>query len=187
MEWLRNNKINAALIVLLLIAIGSTVWNWYHPKETVSQTQYQALPKEKIVERIKTVKVPGPKEIVTIEKQVIVEKLKLPESVASDPNTVITANAEVPPSEGGTSVVTAFNTATGETTIIAKEKPLSLFGFPSNVETGVRYGLTSDGPQQGDIYARWQFLRVGKVYVGTYGEITTQPRARAMLEASFRF
>lgn len=187
MEWLRNNKLTAILTIIALIALCSMLWNWYHPQvKTVVTTQYQTVEKEKVVEKIRTVKVPGPKEIVTIEKQVIVKKLKLPESVASNPDTVITGNADVPPSEGGTSIVSVLNTQTGETTIIAKEKPLSLFGFPSNAEAGVRYGLTTSG-QEGDIYGRWQFLRIGKVFVGTYGEITTRPEAKAMMEASFKF
>jgi hypothetical protein len=187
MEWLRNNKLTAAMGIIALIALCSMLWNWYHPQvKTVVTTQYQTVEKEKVVEKIRTVKVPGPQEIVTIEKQVIVEKLKLPESVANDESKVITGNADIPPSEGGTSVVSVLNTQTGETSIIAKEKPLSLFGFPSDVEAGIRYGLTTHG-QEGDIFARWQFLRVGKVKLGAYSEITTRPEAKAMLETSFKF
>lgn len=185
---LRNNKTAVILFIVAVVAVSSAAWNWYHPRTTtVTRTQYQTVGKEKVVEKIRTVKVPGPKEIVTIEKQVIVEKLVLPPSIASDPNQVITGNADVPPSQGGTSVVSVLNTVTGETEIIAKEKHLSLFGFPSDVEAGIRYGLSTDTAQQGQVYGRWNFLRVGKLYLGAYADVSTRPEARAMLDVSFKF
>lgn len=180
--------VKIGLGLLAVAALSSAVWNWYHPKTTtVTRTEYQTVEKEKIVEKIKTVKVPGPKEIVTIEKIVIVEKLKLPRTIADNPDIVITGNADLPPSVGGTSVVSTLNTATGVTEIIAKQKPLPLFGFPSDVELGARYGVSTTEIQAGNIYARWQFLRVGKVHVGAYGELGTRPEAKAMVDVSFKF
>lgn len=186
--FLLSNKTAVMLAIVAVVAVSSAAWNWYHPQtRTVTQTQYQTVEKEKVVDRIKLVKVPGPKEIVTIEKQVIVEKLVLPPSIASDPNQVITGNADVPPSEGGTSVVSVLDTVTGETQIISKPKPLSLFGLPSEIEAGIRYGLSTATVQQGQLYGRWQFLRVGKLYLGAYADVSTKPEARAMLDVAFKF
>lgn len=185
---LKDNKTAVVLFVVTVVAVSSATYNWYHPQtKTVTRTQYQTVEKEKVVEKIRTVRVPGPKEIVTIEKIKIVEKLVLPPSIANDPNQVVTGNADVPPSEGGTSVVSVLDISTGETTIVAKEKPLSLFGFPSDVEVGIRYGLSTDTAQQGQVYGRWSFLRVGKLYLGAYADVSTKPEARAMLDISFKF
>ena len=187
-SYLLNNKLVIVLIIVAAVAVSSATWNWYHPQvKTLSRTEYQTVEKEKIVEKIKTVTIPGPERIVTIEKIKIVEKLVLPPSIADDPNKVITGNADIEPSEGGTSVVSVLNVVTGETEIIAKEKPVSLFGFPFNVEAGVRYGLSTQDLQQGNLFARWQFLRIGKLFLGGYGEMTTKPEAKAMLEVAFKF
>lgn len=185
---LRNNKIMVVLVVVAIVAVSSAAWNFYHPQiRTVTQTQYQTVEKERVVDKIRIVRVPGPKEIVTIEKIKVVEKLGLPSGIANDPNQVITGNADLAASEGGTSVVSVLNTTTGETQLIAKEKPLSLFGFPSDVEAGIRYGLSTDTVQQGQVYGRWQFLRVGNIYLGAYADMSTKPEARAMLDVSFHF
>jgi hypothetical protein len=186
--YLLNNKLVIVLIIVAAVAVSSAAWNWYHPQvKTLTRTEYQTVEKEKIVEKIKTVTIPGPERIVTIEKIKIVEKLVLPPSIADDPNKVITGNADIGPSEGGTSVVSVLDVVTGETEIIAKEKPVSLFGFPSNIEAGVRYGLSTQDLQQAVVNAKWDFLRVGSFYVGIYGEINSKPSASAMLAITHKF
>lgn len=186
-DWIRTG-----LAIVAIIAVCSALWNWYHPRtQTVTKTEYKTQTEEKVVEKIKRITVPGPERIVTIEKPVIVRELGLPQSVADDPNQQIVANAETTTEDGDIiSSVAIMDAPPGQpatVTIIAKEKPQQLFGFPSNIEAGVRYGLSTKTAQEGNIFARWQFLRIGKVYMGAYGEITTQPNAKAMLEASFRF
>src|SRR6185369_2256952 len=71
--------------------------------------------------------------------------------------------------------------------IVAKEQPPALFGFPAVVELGLRYGLGTRNGQEGNLNARWQFLRVGNLYLGAYGEIGTQPEAKAMIDLSYRW
>ena len=80
-----------------------------------------------------------------------------------------------------------MNTSTGETTIVAKEKPLPLFGFPNEKEVMLRYGLSTRDAYSGNLAAKWQFLRVGNFYVGAYGEIDTRPDAKAMIEVAYKF
>jgi hypothetical protein len=181
--YLLNNKL---LIIVIILAVSSATWNWYHPQiRTLTQTEYQTVTQEKEVVKIKRIPVPGPTKIITIEKEVIVEKLGI--NPAPDDNSEVIANAYIPPSEGGTSVITVLNMTTGEATIIAKEKPLSLFAFISEPEAALRYGITSRGLQQAEIAARWQFLRVGHFRIGAYGEVSSQQEAKAMLEAAYRF
>lgn len=185
LTWIRGNVLLIVFFIIAAVAASSAAWNWYHPQvKTITQTEYRTVTQEKVVEKIKRVEVPGPTRIITIDKQTIADKLDI--HPISD-NEQIISNADIPPSESGTSAVTVLNMDTGESKIIAKEKPLSLFGFPSNVEAGLRYGLATQSGQEGDLFARWQFLRVGKVYLGAYGEMTTKPEAKIMLEGSFRF
>jgi hypothetical protein len=183
--WLLSNKLLIVFIVIAAVAVTSATYNWYHPKvKTITQTEYRTVTEQKEVVKIKRVEIPGPVRIITIDKQTIADKLDI--HPLAD-NEHIISNADIPPSESGTSAVTVLNMDTGESKIIAKEKPFSLFGFPSNIEAGLRYGLASQSGQEGELFTRWQFLRIGKIYLGAYGEMTTKPEAKAMLEVSFRF
>jgi hypothetical protein len=177
-----------ALLIIALIAVASAVYSWYRPPKIVTQTRYVEVPKEKVVARIKTVKVPGPERIVTIEKERIVKALELPESVGNDQDKQIIANADIPCDESvnGQSVVTVMDTQTGESRILAKPKPLPLVGFENRKEIGARYGLTNEGPEV-DVYGRWDFLRVGSLHLGVYGEVNSQAEAKAMMQVGYRW
>jgi hypothetical protein len=176
-------KIGLALVAV--IALCSMVWNWYHPKtNTITTTEYRTVPEERIVTKIKRVIVPGPERVVTIEKEAITDKT----GVTIPQGKEAVANADIEPSEGGTSVIAVLDMETGETNIVAKEKELSLFGFPSDIEAMLRYGTSTQGiGQQAEIAVRYQFLRVGKFKLGAYGELSSQPQGKAMLEVAYKF
>lgn len=183
---LLSNKLTVLLVIISVAAVSSATWNWYHPQvKTVTRTEYRTHVEEKEVTKIKRVLVPGPTKIVTIEKQVIVDKLGV--DPAPPEGQEIIANAEFDCGETDVSALAIMDMTAGTTTIIAKEKPLGLFGFPSNIEAGLRYGLSTQTMQQAGAYARWQFLRIGGFYLGAYGELTTQPEAKAMLDLSYHF
>lgn len=183
---IKDNKTAAILAVVAVVAVSSATWNFYHPQiKTVTKTEYRTQVEEKEVLKIKRVLVPGPTKIVTIEKEVIIRELGI-DPVPGDGQEII-ANADIECGESGVSAVAIMDTTTGESRIIAKEKPLSLFGFPSDVEAMLRYGLTTRGGQGGSLAARWQFLRVGAFRLGAYGEVTSQPEAKAMLELAYHF
>lgn len=177
--------VKITLGVVAVIALASMAWNWYHPRvNNITTTEYRTVQEEKVVTKIKRVAVPGPTKIITIEKAAVSTKL----DVAIPEGKEVIANADIEPSEGGTSVVTVMDMTTGESTVIAKEKPLPLFGFPADVEAMIRYGISTQGVgQQADIAVRYQFLRVGKFKLGAYGELSSQPQAKAMLEVAFKF
>lgn len=187
--YLLSNKLSVILIIISAIAVSSATYNWYHPQvKTVTTTEYRTQIEEKEVVKIKRVLVPGPKQIVAIEKEVIVKELGI-DPVPAEGKEII-ANAVIDCGDNDTgdmSVVTIMDTTTGESTIIAKEKPLSLFGFPSDIEAGLRYGFSTKTVQEGNLFARWQFLRVGNAKLGVYGEMSTQPAAKAMLEVAYKF
>jgi hypothetical protein len=178
-----------ALAVVTLIALVSAVVAWYRLQHQVpvSRTEFIKVPEVKTVTKIKRVEVPGPTKIVTVEKEVVVEKLKLPDWVKTDENKQVVATAEIQPYEGKTDAVAILDTKTGESVIVAKQIPLPLFGFENSKEIGLRAGVTIKGEAETGIYGRWSFLRVGNLHVGAYGEANSRGDAKAQLEIGYRF
>jgi hypothetical protein len=174
------------LTILLILAAASSVYKWYH-KSTGSTTTYVKVPEIKEVIKIQRVTVPGPERIVTIEKTVIVDKLKLPEWIKTDADEQAIATAVIEPYKGKTNAVGLLNTKTGVGQIVAKQEPLPLFGFVNDKEIGVRYGTSIKNGMETDIYGRWDFVRVGNVNVGVYGEATSYGEAKAMVSVGYKW
>jgi hypothetical protein len=130
--------------------------------------------------------VPG-QEIVVLDKKSAAKKMQIPEALSNDDHQQITATAAVPPYEGQTNTLAVIDTSTGESKIIARQEPLSFFAFETKKEIGVRYGITVKNGMEGDVYGRWDFLRVGSIHLGVYGEVNTQGDAKAMLSAAYRW
>jgi hypothetical protein len=186
-----KTKIIMALIIalLLLIAIAALkAWYGERNKPVVSQIEYVNVPEIREVVKIKKVRVPGPTEIVTIEKEKIVEKLRLPNWFAQNADEQVIATAEIQPYEGITDTVATLNTKTGAGNIIAKQRPLSLFAFENNKEIGARAGYTTDEFKQLiTVFGRWQFFRVGNVHAGLYAEGNSSGEAVGQLELNYRW
>lgn len=190
-EWITKANIIIALIIVLLMIISSAALKaWYSErnKPIISQKEYIVVPEIKEVIKIKRVTVPGPKTVVTIEKEKVVEKLKLPNWVAQNADEQIIATGEIEPWEGKTDVVATLNIKSGVGNIIAKQRPLSLFAFENKKELGGRLGYTSKEFKQIITgFGRWQFLRVGNFHAGLYGEGNTDGEAIGQLELIYRF
>jgi hypothetical protein len=172
------------LVALILTATGSALYFWYKKPSVITVTEWKE-PKE--VVKIKRVEVPGPERIVTIEKAVIVDKLKLPEWIKTDVNEQAIATAVIEPYRGRTNAVSLINTKTGIGQIVAKQEPLPLFGFLNDKEVGVRVGYSIKQGQEIDVYGRWDFARVGNVAIGVYGEATSYGEGKAMISAGYRW
>jgi hypothetical protein len=147
------------------------------------------------VEKIRTITVPGPERIVTIEKPVIVDKLDLPREIADNDALQIVANADMPATKAGYSTCAVLDTGTGVSRIIAKEKPLPFFALLNEKEIGGRIGGSTKGAAV-DLYARWSFARAGNIYLGLYTEGAgyldeySQPvfeHAKGMIDLSYRW
>lgn len=186
---MKNRILVIALAVVTLIALVSAVVAWYRLQHQVpvNRTEFIKVPEVKTVTKIKRVEVPGPTKIVTVEKEVVVEKLKLPDWVKTDENKQVIATAEIQPYEGKTDAVAILDTKTGESVIVAKQIPLPLFGFENSKEIGLRAGVNIKGEAETGIYGRWSFLRVGNLHVGAYGEANSRGDAKAQLEIGYRF
>ncbi len=187
---LKNWKVIVTAIYALVITLGlmSAIYAWYgeRNKPPVSQKVYVTVEKIKEVDKIKRVEVPVEK-IVTIEKKVLVEKIKLPEWFMAETEQAI-ATAVIPPYDGDTQAIATINTDTGVGNIIAKQIPQSFMDFENKKEMGVRVGYTTDGAKaHSTIYGRWNFLRVGNVHLGLYGEANSEGAGIAQVDLSYRF
>ena len=132
------------------------------------------------------------KEIVTYEKKAVAEKLQLSPEITQDENKQVIATAVLEePSEAKINIVAIMDKTTGESSIIAKQMPLSFFALENKKAIGLRYGYHASGVAaqelQVDIYGRWDVVRVGAVHIGFYGEVTTGGDGKAMLNAEYRW
>ena len=188
---LKNWKtiVTAIYALVITLALMSALYAWYgeRNKPPVSQTVYIPVDQIKEVEKIKRVEVPGPEKIVTIEKKVIVEKLKIPDWFLDETEQAI-ATGVIAPYEGKTNVVATLNTETGVGNIIAKQMPQPFMSFENKKELGVRAGYTTDGAKaHTSIYGRWNFMRVGNVHMGMYGEVNSEGAGIAQIDINYRF
>jgi hypothetical protein len=175
------------LAALLLVATASAVYHWYKKPTTITVTEY--LPAKPIPQaaKIKPVKVPGPKEVTTLDKPTLLQKIELPQSFKDNPNEQAIATAQVPPYKGKTNVVAVMNVKEGTTEILAKQEPLPLFGFVNDREIGIRAGINIKGEPVTSIYGSWDFARIGSVHVGAYADADSIGQAKAQVKVGFRF
>jgi len=187
-----NLSLKTVAIIVLCVAgliCGSLAYFHFKKPVTVNAEQYTAAPEIKQTVKIKRVEVPIEK-IVTIEKQVVVEKLKLPDEIGKNPDKQVIATAVVEPYEGKTNAVAIVDTKTGEGSISVKQEPLPLFAFKNEKAIGGRYGYVADEDgmkQQVDFYGHYTFMRVWRVHVGVYGEVNSKPEGRMALDISYRW
>lgn len=173
------------LAVIALLSIFST---WYKPAPTVTQATFSKPPEMKSAKNIKTSAIPV-RQVIALNKKDASEKLKLSDEVAKDDTKQITATAEIPPYEGKTDVIAIFDTATQETTINAKQQRLSFFALESKLAIGGRLGyvIGDRTGTEGEVYGRWDFLRVTHAHVGLYGDFNPQAATgRAMISVEWR-
>jgi hypothetical protein len=146
-------------IAIVLVVSGMAAgmaWDWHHKPSTAATTTYAPAAPIPAAEKIKVVTMPGPPQIVTVEKERVVEKLKLPDAIAKDRDKQVVATAEVVPYAGKTDAVALLDTRTGQAEIELKQEPLPFFGLENGKEVGARAGVGFHGPE-GVIYARWTF------------------------------
>jgi len=160
-------------IALFLVVFGmgaSMLWTHLHPPAAPS-AQFTPAPPIPQAAEIKVVTVPGPPQIVTVEKQTVVRDLKLPDEIAKDPDKQVTATAQVANIDGGkTDAVAIMDTKTGRSIIETKEER-PFFAFLSQKEAGIRAGIGIHGPE-GGLYGRWTFARTGAIHWAVYGDMT---------------
>lgn len=172
-----------AVAVALVVAVASAVTLWHFPRQQVSRTEFVTLPKIRTVEKVKVVSVPGPKEIMVVEKESAEKRLhtNLPEKDQ------VLATAELPPSRGGYDVLATIDTERGTGQITAQERSPRLVEFINEGEIGTRCGISTDSGQTAAVHGRWEFIRVGALRLGAGAEVTSQPRAEATIGVTYRW
>lgn len=175
--------------VFAVIALLSMLSAWYKPATTVTQATFEKPPEMKPAKKIKTAAIPV-RQIIALDKKEASEKLKLPEEIAKDDTKQITATAEIPPYEGKTDIIAIFNTATQATQINAKQQRLSFFALENKKAIGGRLGYVFGDRigTEGEVYGRWDFLRVEHAHVGFYGDFNPQAATgRLMINLEYRW
>ena len=202
MKWsgleLRLKIIFGLLFIVGALVGASALHSWFSDKPTVSQREYIPAKEIKKAEKIKHKKITVKSQIDVLDKDEAVEKLKINDPVKSDKNKEITATAEIQTYHGKTNVISVLDTKTGTSEIIAKQVPLSLFGFENKKEIGVRVGYSTDEWEtRSTVFGRWSFARIGNVHLGIYGEANSRGEANGeansrgegvvQLELTYRF
>lgn len=184
---MKRTTVMAAILAALALTAAYVAWraDGIMGRPPVMR-EYIKVPEIRTVTKIRTVKVPV-REVVAIEKDTAVKKLKLPEALAKDEDKQVIAAAAVAAHAGKTNVVAVLDTKTGESHLIAQKQPLPFVDFVNIGEVGVRYGATAKSGIGADIYARWDFLRIGNVYLGVYGDASPGGDAKAMVSAAYRW
>ena len=164
------NRIVSAILLGLALAAAGYFWyqSQYNP-QIVTTIEYVSVPEIKEVIKIKRVEVPVEK-IVTIEKEVLVEKIKLPEWFIENADKQAIATAVIPPYEGDTNAVAIVDTKTGVGEIVIKREPLPLMGFVNAKELYGKLGYNTKSELIASVGGRWLFARVGEIKFGLYGE-----------------
>lgn len=175
-----------ALILLGTLIAASALYGWYHETPQLPQKQFApvaALPQVKNVpkEEIK------PAKVVVYQKAALAKKVALPPEVLNDGAKHVTATADLPPSKGGTEVISVIDEKTGESTIFAKAKPLPLFGFANEKKLGLAYGASTLRGPEARLYGEYTFARVGNVYMSVRGEVNNRAEATGLVTAEYRF
>lgn len=182
-----SKAIIGILCILLLTATASAVYFWFKKPPVVTQTEYVKVPQIREVVKVKRVEVPGPERIVTLEKEVIVDRLKLPEWVKTNADEQAIATAAIEPYKGKTNAVALLNVKTGIGQIIAKQEPLPLFEFLNEREVGVRAGINIKGEPVTSVYGQYDFVRVGSIKIGAYADADSTGQAKVQVAAGVRF
>ncbi|MBT0666359.1 hypothetical protein KI809_18785 [Geobacter pelophilus] len=199
-----------ALLVALILAVFAALWQWAMPEiRTITSIEFRAVPQIHRVESVKRVNVPCPESgIVVLDKAAVAKKMPLlglsggditawqkqdreegisPAPAGTQPNTQVTATADIPQSDNGVEIVSLIDLQTGESQIVAKEKAAPWFQFRNDAAAGIRYGLNQRLENSGSVYGRWDFLRVKDVYLSGNVDVTTGGDAHLQLGAEYRW
>lgn len=158
-----------AIGVAEAVLVAAMLFAWYKPPREITRTEYVKVPEIRETVKIKRVEVPVEK-IITLEKTVVVEKLKLPEWIAKDAAKQVVSTADFPPTNGGYSAACLVDTTTGEGQIVAKEKRPPFFEFLNEKEIGAMVGLSTARARDIRGYGQWTPGRIGIVHGAMYVE-----------------
>jgi hypothetical protein len=167
-----RRKILIIIYVLISIfVIAYLVWLNYHKEPAPVQVikEYVEVEKPVYIEKIKKYPVEVSK-VITLEREKIVGKEKLPDWLASATEYVILAVGDVQPYRGKTRIISLLNTRTGEGSLIQKQLPYKepIFEFKRDLRIGGGWDFVNKS-----VIGRldFDFLRISKVNFSLTGEV----------------
>lgn len=212
-DWQRTGL----LIGLILAAAAALWQFAMPTVRTITTTRFMRVPEIHKVESVKRVYVACPeKGIITLDRAEIAKKLNIdflqggnlaaanqnqpPQPPLTGgslaPSLVkgragegleVTATATLPESDNGIDVVSVMNMETGESQLVAREKSAPWFQFRNDGAMGIRYGINQRLEYVGNVYGRWDFLRVKDIYLSANGDLSTGADAKIQLGAEYRW
>lgn len=180
------------LVCLLAAPLAWLAWEKYAPRHpnftTVQGPVVTAQTPPKVIERVKTVTLPGPERIVYLDKPSLSAILKMPEISFSDSANPV-AVTEVAPHTGKTTVVAMLDN-TGKTSLLTRQEPTKFLEFRRQIEIRGRYLFTGTNLMEADLVAKP--LRIGPVEVegGAGLEVRREDSSlgfRTFVGATYRF
>lgn len=184
----RMTKITSLLkyivVFILLLAGIAGAYSWFYPKVQIV-TKWREAETLKTIIKIKKVEIPVEK-IIVIEKEKVVEKLKLD----IKPSDEILAVAEIPPYEGKTSVAAIFDKNTAETKINYRHEPLPFISFENQKELYLKAGYALSNRGLGynvEVGGEWKFLRIANFHLGLFGQADINQNIFAGVKVSYRW
>lgn len=191
-DWRQIDWRRTALLVFLILALFAAIWQWAMPKvRTITTAEFRRVPEIRKVKDVQRVRVPCPEQgIVVLDKKEAAQKLSLPWYLerplpAAAPQ--ITATADLPETKNGIEAVSVIDLQTGESQIVAREKTAPWFQFRNDGALGLRYGIDQRLDYVGNVYGRWDFLRVRDVYLSANGDLSTGGDAKVQLGVEYRW
>ena len=181
------------LLTVLLVVLAILYLRYAKPVKTyspeVGPVTVAEVPRvvERVLEKIRVVKVPGPERIVYLEKASLATALKMPELTTLTDNVLSVATAK--PHTGPTTILATLSPS-GEVKILLRQEPPKFWEIKREFRLSGRYLLVGTNVAELDILANP--LRIGPVEVLAGGGVelnrdTSNLKGRAFLGFEYRF
>ena len=214
-DWRQVDLRRTALLVLLVLAVFAALWQYFMPQiRTIESTVFKRVPEIRKVVEVQRIRIACPElGIVVLDKAQAEKKLHLAledadstlyagdglkANATEEPgypydnrhltnSYEITATGEIPETRNGAEVMSTIDMNTGVSTIVVREKPTPWFQFRNDGAVGIRYGLDQRLNYIGNIYGRWDFLRIKDVYISANTDIETGGDAKLQIGGEYRW
>ena len=163
----------AAVLLLALFIAGVVLGAWLAYKPAQPAGDWQPAQPDKRISTTPTQTV-QPKDCrVVVAAPAAKDQLDLPPDIRNNPAQHVSASAVVQPDEHPQSVVTIFDTTTGQTKAITQRLTHPWLATEQRGQLWAGYGLTPGGERVGRILLREDLLQIKAMHLGMTGEVDT--------------
>lgn len=214
-DWRQIDWQRTGLLVLLILAAASSLWQWAMPRyRIITENRFHPVPVIRGTDKIERSHIACPESgIIVLDKAAIAKKLDIDwlqggdivraraEETKTEPEVTspslegsttvkgveVTATGDLAESDNGYEAVSVIDMQTGKSQIVAREKNDPWFQFRNDGAIGVKYGINQRLTPVTDVYGRWDFLRVRDVYFGANGSVSTGGDAKLQMGVEYRW